>query len=283
MKVQEIINSQIKEQLEESLERFKLTATEHFLTEDEPMPCIRRSIDVCVQNGVSGYKYKGINKWLRYNDNENFYYTFNKIQELAGHIKKGTESRLLFVYIPPKYVKDEKTGVSVCVKPPMTKYHTVFRWQDTEGIERPKVVEDKDNSRAANLDEFLAKVKVKGINWIESGDFAEYNESEDMVHVPPISRFENSDLYYATLFREIIKATGNKERLDRWKDKRHSDPREELIGEIVAATICQRYGIDVMPDTAADIYKWLKALEDDELLFTSAMAKAEKALEWLDK
>jgi antirestriction protein ArdC len=238
---------------------------------------------VDVQNGASGYKYKGINKWLQAHDNENFYYTFKKVEELNGRIKKGSKCRMLFAYIPPKYVKDDESGKDKCVKPPMMRYHQVFRWQDTEGIERPKVVEDKNNSRASNLEEFLSKVASNGIKWVESGNKAEYDKESDTIYIPPISRFESSNLYYATLFREIVKVTGNENHLNRWKEKRHSNEREELIGEIVSATIMLRYGIDVIPETAGDIDKWLKALGQDEQLFTAAMSKAEKCLEYLDK
>lgn len=288
MKVQEIINNQIKQQLQDALQVFEGVFVENQLTLDEkgnsiPFNPIRRSIDVDVQNGCSGYKYKGINKWLRAYDNENFYYTFNKVQELNGRVKKGCTCRYLFAYVPPKYVKDEESGKEKCVKPPMMRYHQVFRWQDTEGIERPKVVEDKNNSRASDIDSFLYKVAMKGINWVESGNKAEYNKESDTIYIPMISRFESSHLYYATLLREIVKVTGNEDHLNRWKDKRHSVEREELIGEIVSATICLRYGIDVIQDTAADIYKWMKALGDDEQLFTVAMSKAEKVLEYLDK
>jgi len=287
MSVQEIVNSKIKEQLDDALQRFEGEIVEHQLTMDDdgavvPWSCIRRSIDVDVQNGVSGYKYKGINKWLQSFDNENFYFTFKKIGELNGKLKKGSKCRYLFAYVPPKFEEDDQ-GDKKCVRGSFMRYHKVFRWQDTEGLERPTVTEDKNNSRAKTVEEFLDKVTKKGFKWTEAGNTVGYDEDEDVIHIPPLSRFESSDLYYATLFREIVKVTGHKDRLDRWKDKRHSESREELIGEVVSATICLRYGIDIVPETAGEVHKWIQALDSDNDLFTRAMSKAEKVLEYLDK
>jgi len=289
-KVQQIVNDKIKAQLQQALEMFEGEMVEHQLDWDEegntvPWNCIRRSIDVSVQNGVSGYKYKGINKWLQSYDNENFYFTLKKINELGGTLKKGSKARYLFVYIPPKIEEKEVDGKTerVWVKPPMMRYHKVFRWQDTEGLERPVVEEDKDNERASTLEEYLERVKAKGITWIETGNTINFDEDESIIYIPPLSRFESSDLYYATLLREIVKATSTEDRLDRWKSNKHTEAREELIAEVASATICLRYGLNVIPETAADVYKWLKALDDDQQLFTSAMTKAEQALAYLDK
>ncbi len=90
--VQNIINEQIKEQLEHALEEIEIAIVERGLTQTEDggtllNQVVRRSIDISVQNGSSGYCYKGINKWLRAFDNECYYYTWKQIHDLGGSVK----------------------------------------------------------------------------------------------------------------------------------------------------------------------------------------------------
>jgi antirestriction protein ArdC len=289
MKVQEIINEKIKEQLEKALEEIEINMVEKGLTIDEHgksalSQVIRRSIDIQIQNGISGYCYKGINKWLQAFDNENFYATWKQIGDSGGYVKKGLEKdyRMLFVYIPAKYEEVEENGKKLmkCVRAPFQRYHQVYRFQDCENMPVPKQAELKHNNRAETIEKFLEQMKSKGIKWIEAGNRTEYKD--ETIYIPAISQFKSTELYYATLIREIVKATGSEKYLKRWTDKRHSEVREELLAEVASATICLRYGINPIPETVNDIKKWIDNLNNDEQLFTSAISKAERVLNWMD-
>ena len=290
MKVQEIINEKIKEQLNNALNEIEINIVEKALTKDENgnsllSQVVRRSIDVPIQNGISGYCYKGINKWLQAFDNEIFYMTWKQIHDNGGYVKAGLEKdfRLLFVYIPAKYADTIENGktVSKCVRAPFQRYHQVYRYQDTEGLTQPIRNEVKHNNRAETVEKFLEQMKSRGIKWIEAGNKTEYKD--ETIYIPAINQFESTTLYYATLIREIVKATGAEKYLNRWKDKRHSENREELLAEVASATICLRYGINPIPETVNDIKKWIDNLNQDEQLFTSAISKAEKVLNWIDE
>jgi len=190
---------------------------------------------------------------------------------------------LLFVYIPAKYADTIENGktVSKCVRAPFQRYHQVYRYQDTEGLTQPIRNEVKHNNRAETVEKFLEQMKSRGIKWIEAGNKTEYKD--ETIYIPAINQFESTTLYYATLIREIVKATGAEKYLNRWKDKRHSENREELLAEVASATICLRYGINPIPETVNDIKKWIDNLNQDEQLFTSAISKAEKVLNWIDE
>lgn len=110
---------------------------------------------------------------------------------------------------------------------------------------------------------------VPGMNW---------------VHMPPISKFESTTSYYATLFHELVHWTGHKTRLDRDMSNRFGDAgysMEELVAELGAAFLCAEFGITGEVRHAGYIEHWLKILKDDKKAIFKAAAEASKAVEYL--
>lgn len=115
---------------------------------------------------------------------------------------------------------------------------------------------------------------------------ARYRPAEDVIAIPEPSLFESSSAYYATLFHEMIHATGHPSRLAR---RSLNDPTrrfgsdsyafEELVAELGSAFLCSEAGIGNvgLQDSAAYIDSWLKALSGDRNRLFLAAFLAERA------
>ena len=120
-------------------------------------------------------------------------------------------------------------------------------------------------------------------------DRAFYSPIEDFIHLPNQEMFETTEQYYATLFHEMMHATGHRTRLRRrgitgknkFGDEKYS--KEELIAEIGAGILCNYAHIDHMTieNTASYLASWLRVLENDRQLIFNAYRQAEKAVKYI--
>ena len=242
----------------------------------EAIPVIRRSIDVDVMNGISFRPYQAVNKWMLSFDQETFYFTWKNIQDIGASVKPGKEKeyRRVFLFVPDRTEVDKKTGKEVH-KHAFWKYFRVYRWQDIDGIPYPELPEDKQNKRSESFEEFVSRLAGKlNIAIVETGNGASH--SDDTIHIAPLSRFESAELYYATLFREIVRLVIERQEI------KLSEYREHLVAEIGSATLCQRFDVNIIPETIGDIDACIRELTNDAKLFVSACSNAKKVLDYLD-
>jgi antirestriction protein ArdC len=102
-------------------------------------------------------------------------------------------------------------------------------------------------------------------------------------------RFERAESYYATLFHELVHATGHESRLNRVtlteKAGFGSNPycKEELIAEMGAAFLCGQAEIAerTIDNSAAYLNGWLDQLRSDKTLIVQAAAQAQKATDFI--
>ena len=111
---------------------------------------------------------------------------------------------------------------------------------------------------------------------------------EDKIGMPDLEQFHSSAAYYATLFHEMIHATGHPSRLNRGGVRPpYPDPHdslyatEELIAELGSAFLCSDAGIGnaSLQDNASYISSWLGALSENRTHFFFAAWQAERACE----
>lgn len=118
---------------------------------------------------------------------------------------------------------------------------------------------------------------------------AYYSPLEDCVGMPSRERFQTEDGYHATLFHELVHATGHEKRLKRSTlaetNGFGSDPycKEELIAEMGSAFLCGHAGIGerTIDGSAAYIKGWLARLKEDKTLIVQAAAQAQKAADYI--
>src|SRR4029077_14191138 len=88
----------------------------------------------------------------------------------------------------------------------------------------------------------------------------------EFIAMPAFGLFRGRADYCATLFHELIHATGHSSRLSRRRGDRfgmQSQAAEELITEIGAAFLCAEFSIDGEVQQASYIGHYLQMLEDD--------------------
>jgi antirestriction protein ArdC len=224
-----------------------------------------------------------------------YWATYKQIVGLGGIVNKG-EHGIPVVYwkvlegtkeegSEPEGEEDEKKGKKHFI----LLYHTVFNlMQSTLPI---PAFEKNQNDRIDTCEEFIAEHsdKFAPIYHKESAR-AYYSPSEDIINVPDMGLFDNSESFYSTTFHEIIHSVGSEKRLARFKSTdttifgSETYSKEELVAELGASFLNNLNGIETVFDNSVSYLQgWLKALKNDKRMIVFAASAAEKAVEWICK
>ena len=106
--------------------------------------------------------------------------------------------------------------------------------------------------------------------------------------MPAFEAFKEPLFYYSVLSHESTHWTGAQHRLNRDLSGRFGSEcyaMEELVAELGAAFLCSELGLPSDPrvDHAPYIASWLKALRNDKRAIFTAAAKAQEAVDWMNK
>lgn len=245
---------------------------------------------------TNGRPYSFINQFLLGKDGE--WLTFKQIQEEGGSIKKGCKAHyVVFWKFIPKTEKNEDGEEIVVGQFPILKFYNVWHISECEGIKEKYPVKTRnENSPIESAQKIFAdyveREKENGFraNISDINDAALYRPFSDVLEVPSIELFENSELYYSTLFHEMTHSTGAKKRLnregivnfDKFGSERYS--KEELVAEMGAAFLCNQANLDVtktFKNSAAYLQGWLTELKNDPKMIVAAASKAEQAVQYI--
>ena len=100
------------------------------------------------------------------------------------------------------------------------------------------------------------------------GDNAYFSISRNEIVVPTRQQFINGESFYSNLFHEMGHSTGAENQLNRLKPGQTFGSaeyaREELVAELGAALVAQRYGMtkNIKEDSAAYLKSWLNGLHE---------------------
>jgi len=253
-------------------------------------------------NVTTKKEYRGWNVfWLNFHSLKNgyklpFYITFKQTQEMGGTIKKGEKGAKITYWatIPLKDSEGKIVKSDNPLEPAKTrlvpKDFTVFNIEQTEGIKFPKfeIVMKSEASIIEACEQVISDMPQQPIIQYD-GKNAYYIPFTDTVVVPNLEMSKTSEAYYSTLFHELAHSTGHSSRLNR-KELVESDgfgnenySKEELTAEMTAAFLCAITGIqeETIPNSAAYIANWLKALKNDKKLILKAAAQAQKAADFI--
>jgi len=215
--------------------------------------------------------------------------TFNQAKQLCANVRKGEHGSLVvFADRMTKTVQDEK-GEDVEKHIPFMKGYTVFNVEQIENLPvhyyartEPKHATELERNEA--VEKFVAST---GAVIKHGGNRAFYRMADDIVQMPELQAFKNTESYYATAAHEITHWTRHPSRLDRsFEQKRFGDSgyaMEELVAEIGSAFLCADLEITPEPreDHAAYIESWLKALKNDKRAVFTASSHAQRATDYL--
>jgi antirestriction protein ArdC len=235
------------------------------------------------RNYITKKPYSGINILsLNFNNNfnENQWLTLKQINTLGGKLNKGSKAIPIFFIKKIQIEEDnEKRDITV------VKNYNVFNIEQTNI--NFKVFEKQyinSGSRNENIESYIQSLNIKR-------KFAEpsYNPITDTINLPPFEYFENSNTYYSTYFHEIGHASGNKNRLNRFKPSKFGDKeyaKEELVAELYSVYTAMQFGLEMntLEDKSiAYLNSWIKILKENPNVLWSASSQASKSLDFMNK
>lgn len=242
----------------------------------------------------NGEGYRGLNiilLWaaaVEHGFTANQWMTFNQAKALGGHVRTGEKGET--VIYADRFVTTEtgEDGQDIDRVIPYLKSYTVFNVEQIEGLPerfspKPEPV-NTPLTRDQGLEAYFAATKAVIRH---GGNQAYYNISSDVIQMPPLECFVETEQYYATLAHEAIHWTRHASRLHRdfgrkrWGDEGYA--QEELVAELGSAFLCAQLGItpEVREDHAAYIHSWLNVLKNDKRSIFIAAAHAQRAVDHL--
>ena len=238
------------------------------------------------RNLISQKPYRGINVFLllAMNYESPHWLTLRQANLLGGQIKPGEKSCPV-VFWKPMQVKDKESGEDR--KIPFLRLYHVFNVAQCTGL---KNIPSADDSAFVQTMPAEIVAQMPQPPAIKHGMVAAcYSPANDTVSMPNRERFDAEDNYHATLFHELVHATGHEKRLKRAgiveRNGFGSDPygKEELIAEMGSAFLCGYAGIvdRTINSSAAYLEGWLKQLQQDRTLIVHAAAQAQKATDFI--
>ena len=234
------------------------------------------------RNYFSKKPYNGINVLMTMLENKPSadWATFNQINKHGYKVNKGAKG-IPIIFTEMRPIKKENEDGEIEVKfIPFLKGWTIFNISDTN------IPIEKSNELAniPDCDDMIKNAIDKLGLAMLTGNSAHYTPSMHSITIPPKSNFKKPEEYYATVFHEIIHATGNatgREFGKSFGDNQYS--KEELIAEIGATYLCGNCGIEnsVIQNAGAYLKAWKKELENDNRIIVQAASQAQKAVNYL--
>jgi antirestriction protein ArdC len=238
------------------------------------------------RNLISKRPYRGINVFLlmAMSYESPYWLTFRQAIQLGGSVKK-CEKSCPVVFWKQMDVTDKDSGEAR--KIPLLRLYHVFNAAQCDGLQTAPASEEIPMA-ATKPAEIVAQMPQPPV--IKHGMAkAFYSPAEDCVGMPDQARFESEATYFATLFHELVHASGSEKRLNRASITERNgfgtDPycKEELIAELGSAFLSGYAEIaeQTVDSSAAYIAGWLKKLQNDRTLIVHAAAQAQKAADFI--
>lgn len=256
-------------------------------------------------NGLTGYRYQGINAMLlsyisqikKYDDPR--WLTFNQIKKSGFHLKRGStgvpvEYWMFYDQTNKRYLKIEdgqnliKDGADLDLKI-ICKTTTVFNGTLVEGL--PPYIEQKTQATNQELSQTLETlIKNMDVKVMTSNSTdACYQPQADVVHVPKEGLFKDYSHYAFALLHELAHATAHESRLNRplrfYVEDPESYAKEELRAEIASTFLAEYFPIDVTDDHdknhVAYIQSWISILKNEPEELFKAIKDADKIVDYM--
>lgn len=114
------------------------------------------------------------------------------------------------------------------------------------------------------------------------GDSAYYSISKNEIVIPEKKQFKNGESFYSNLAHEMGHSTGAESQLNRLKPSAFGSKeyaREELVAEMSAALVSQRYGMSktLKEDSLPYLKGWLNSLKEEPAFIKTVLQDVKKA------
>jgi antirestriction protein ArdC len=246
-------------------------------------------------NLVSKRPYRGINLWLlnALSYELNLWVTFEQLKKIGGSVIKGEHGQIVVVWKMVKKVPEELDGTGKAKMVPLLQYYKVYNVAQCRNVPKNLIpVVDasvKPIDPIMECEAILNNVPDMPLITFSGKAAAYYNLEKDEIALPKMKSFKTSTAYYATVFHELIHATGAEKRLHRKTVTERvsfgtpSYALEELIAEMGSAFLCRFSGIlpAEINNTVAYLDNWLEVLKGDKRFIIAASGQAQKAVDFL--
>ena len=262
-----------------------------------PWRCNWRRAGGSLPRRHSGEPYRGINLLILAltahagGHSSPYWMTYRQAGAYGGQVRKGERSTLV-IYYGTAHKREAPDGDGQDGDEPGTyrflKSYAVFNSDQIDNLPDQFTPKEEDiDAGGRPIERLEAFFDRMGVPVRVGGDVAAYRPVTDDIVMPPHERFEDGELWYATLAHEICHLSGSPERLDREVARRYHENRacraeEELIAELAEAMMGAHLGFagDHIDDHARYIGGWL-ALRSDKRLLLKAAAEAQRAVDWM--
>ena len=238
-------------------------------------------------NTVSGKPYNGVNRFylsiIAVEQGSNVFASYKQWQAQGRQVKGGSTGFPVTFY-KPLMVQDRENPEEE-KQIPLMRFSTVFCETQLEDYVPPTIQEEENKiEKILEAERVLEALNPK----LGEASSAFYRPREDKIYLPPRQNFKSTEAAYSTIFHETIHWTGHEKRCNRNLQNPFGSEgyaKEELIAELGCSFLCQELGItpDLREDHVKYIKSWLAALKDDKKLIFKASAKAQKAVDWINK
>lgn len=114
------------------------------------------------------------------------------------------------------------------------------------------------------------------------GDQAYYSISKNEIVIPEKKQFKDGESFYTNLAHEMTHSTGAENQLGRLKPTSFGSKeyaREELVAELSAALVAQRYGMtkNLKEDSTSYLKSWLSSLKESPEFIKTTLVDVKKA------
>ncbi len=243
------------------------------------------------RNLLTGRLYRGVNVWLlnALNYEENVFLTYNQVKSIGGRIRAGEKAHTVILWQWIQAPKP-KNAQSEARKIPLVKYCQLFNISQCADIPDWYL----PGPQLSKLDplgvcDAIVTTMPNAPEVRYMGDEAYYHSFFDIVNMPSMARFVDTETYYTSLFHQLVHSTGHKTRLNRREldgmlpDKIGECSLEELTAEIGACYLCSYAGIDgwEFRNRITYIENWITKLNKDKRLFVYASTQAQHAVDYI--
>jgi antirestriction protein ArdC len=224
--------------------------------------------------------YSGINVLILWCEREEHGYptgewmTFKQAAAKGGCVRKGEKGTHVIFAKPLIFNEGEKEERKIF----MHRTFAVFNAAQIEGLSKE---EDVPQLPPDEPSVFIVSTKA---DIRIGGDKACFIPKLDCINMPPLSAFEGTNSYYATVFHELGHWSGGEKRLNRELSGRFGTEAyaaEELVAELTSAFLCAELGIQGELRHSGYIDHWIKLLKDDPKAIFTAASKASQATKYL--
>jgi len=241
----------------------------------------------------NGIPYQGVNVLLLWSEamergySATTWMTFRQALELGANVRKGETGTLVVFADRITRVAEGDNEESIERSIAYLKSYIVFNVEQIDDLP-PRYLPQTTTPtpieiRHAQAEDFIAATRAV-IRF--GGGRAFYAPALDLIQLPPLPAFRDTESYYTTALHELTHWTGHTSRCARELGQRFGSDSyafEELVAELGSAFLCAELGItpEVRDDHAAYLANWLDVLKQDKRAIFTAASHAQRAADYL--